>query len=280
MILDSRKGQIYIDYLGGSLLFFLSLIFIVTSSLGTIPQFSEEIERNSVELSAWSLSTQLIENTGFWKDGDSQGSDWHEKTGEPQVIKTVGLASEGGGMDRDKVREVVDMSYNQLKLLLSTSKDFNMEFKEFAFVDTHKSFSKPGSPGVGSFKPPASKSYTNTVEPVHYGSIALNGEEKHFLVVSHNQSYDTAFVSSSWDFTNSTELGLEDETILGFGEKSYRFEGLNSAILTSEGNVLALSRIVGRAGIQPPADAGQVIGVTRFSNMGEKLVKAKMQFWK
>lgn len=281
------KGQIYIDYMGGALLFFISIIFIVTSALGTVPEFSQGIEQNQLELTAWSVSTHLVERSGFWRSGSDSGTDWHRHMdGFLDENISIGLASEQG-LDRAKVNTLLEEPYLKIKRIIGVEKDFNMEVREFAFVDTHKSFTKPsGSPvedylGVPSsqFKPPSTDSYDSSDSEVHYGSISIKSDEKRFLAVSHDGTYDEAYYSDNWNFSNSEGLGLGDSRIIEFDDRSYRFNGRDSGIVASDGKTIGLSRIMGRLGRRPSEQSDNVIEVDRFSNIGENPVKIEMQFW-
>ncbi len=280
------KGQIYIDYMGGALLFFLSIVFIVTSALNTIPQFSQGIGQNRLEITAWSISTQLVEDTGFWKNKSKRSTEWHKHISDPDAlkeIKTIGLESEKDGLSREKIKTLLNSHYSDIKRLLKTDKEFNLQVTEFAFVDTYKSFRKPNSPPeTSAFQAPDNDSYDSADAEIHYGSKSIKGNSKRFLVTSHNGSYDEVYISDDWDFSEAADigpLGITDTQIVKFGDRNYRFEGRSSGIVASEGKVVGLVRVMGRLGRRSPEDADRVTEVNRFSNIRENPIKIEMRFW-
>lgn len=279
-----RQGQISIDYVAGALLFFLSLTFVITGILSTVPQFTDQIENNRLEASAWRLSTALLTTPGHWENTSGGGSDWQQAPADD--IRQVGLATPAGGIARSKLQRADQLSYDRLRQLLEAETHFRMSVREYLQVDTSRSY-RNGTPptSLDGFQPPDSHPvYDDYNGTVNYGSVRINGETQHWLVVQ-NQSMLQAYRSESWDFRSpettagrATYNGSETDRI-AFGPRTYLFDGNDAGIQASGGKLVVLQRPATIIGRRTPAYVDNTVAVTRFTNIEEIPVRVRMEVW-
>ncbi len=272
------KGQISIEYTGGALLFFSSILFVVAGVLGTLPQFTSAIEENSIETQVWASTAVLLSDTGQWASDTRTGPDWHNHL---ENTTQLGLVGQDGDLSRDKIRKIVSMDYKDVKLLLQIDKDFNIEFTEFSIIDTASSFEKndPGGKIGQVITEPTTDSYDDANDTVRYGSITANGAEKRVLVTAHQGTYDTIYISEDWDFTDAIRLGPAGNQILSFDGRRYRLSVPDSGIFASDGKTVVLSRPLGNVGTRTPAAESTVVTARRFGNIGPNPVRIDVEMW-
>ncbi len=251
----------------------------MTSALNTLPQFSQGIETNSLEISAWTTSSTLISTKGYWQNGSRQGTDWHNHLSSPDDIASIGLATAEGDLDREKIRALLNISYQRMKQLLKTENDFMIDFTEFPVVDTSKSFVKGGSPAKAEdFSPPTTSRYEDANSTIHYGAIQIAGDERFFLVTSHG-TYDTVYTSENWNFSDSDPVDTSESVPLEFGRREYLLRPISAGISTSGGEVVALERELGVIGRRPTGAVEEIVNVRRFSNIDEHPVRIDFEVW-
>jgi len=272
------KGQISIEYTGGALLFFSSILFVVAGVLGTLPQFTDAIDENSIETQIWASTALLLSNTGQWESDTQSGPDWHNHV---ENTTQLGLISQDGDLSRDKIRELVSMDYTDAKLLLQTEKDFNIQFTEFSIIETASSFEKddPSGKVADVITEPTRSRYDDANETIRYGSIRANGAQKHVLVTAHQGNYDTVYISEDWDFTDATVFGPTGNQILSFDGRRYRLSVPDSGIFASDGTTVVLTRPLGNVGTRTPAAEATVVTARRFSNIGPNPVRIDVEMW-
>lgn len=67
-----RAGQVNIDYIGGFMLFVVSMIYITSSTIRIIPLYQDKIDNDNSHLEAWIISERLmsyLENENYVIDG-------------------------------------------------------------------------------------------------------------------------------------------------------------------------------------------------------------------
>ncbi|MDY6777727.1 MAG: hypothetical protein SVU32_03615 [Candidatus Nanohaloarchaea archaeon] len=288
------KGQLSIDYTSGALLFFVSMIFVVSGALSIVPEFQSIASTNSMEVSGWSISTMLLNEPGHWRSAQGGGLDWHTQIDSPGRITAIGLASPEGDLSREKIRALATLSrtdYTYLKTeLLATEKDFNIVFHEFATVDTGRTFTKqedarttdPPAAFQNQFTPPFEPTSYDEADPtVHYGSIRINGEAKYFLVTSQAGLYSQVYYSDSWNFSDATNLSIpqNSRSILMFNGRRYELAAGDAGVLMGDGQIVVMERVIARLGQQPPEAQQRVTHITRYANIDERMVKMEMDIW-
>lgn len=82
-----EKGQIAVDFLLGISLFLIALTFTVQFIPGMF--ISGSAGESSLDYTAYRTATVLVEDTGWWGNSTSSGTDWEE---HPVSIMRIGLA--------------------------------------------------------------------------------------------------------------------------------------------------------------------------------------------
>lgn len=270
-----RDGQISIDYLAGALIFFGSLLLLVSNVMTTLPQFADSQARDEMELSAWSISEVLMNDEGRWSDNGTTGTDWQNHVDETDVL---GLRGTDGTLSSTKIEALTGLSHASLTGVLGTDKNVNIEFRQVVDVDLHSTFSQGGAPSYitePSYDPDAA-------DTVHYGAKRLAGDELHFLLTQEDHvGWDNVLrVSRDWDFTNqNTETyNLTSTSFVPVGTQTFTAAAGHTQI--SDGNLLVLSRSFGRAGAVSPASIGNVVTVQRYGVMDGDVMEVTLRIWR
>ncbi len=82
-----EKGQIAVDFLLGISLFLIALTFTVQFIPGMF--ISGSAEESSLDYTAYRTATVLVEDTGWWGNSTSSGTNWED---HPNNIMRIGLA--------------------------------------------------------------------------------------------------------------------------------------------------------------------------------------------
>lgn len=267
-----RKGQISIDYAGGALVFFVSLIFVVTGMLGTIPQFSEAVTADRLETIGWSLSTQLLEQPGYWQDGSQNRTDW-QNAPDPSMIQSLGLAAPNSGISSAKVDVMQDMNYTTIKNIVNINDDFTLDLTAYMVVTTTRTFEKGSSPWAldGDF------AWEGNSDQAWYGATMENGVSQYFMI-DRDPEY-TIYASSTRDFADYTTVAPGEAKIRDFGDQSYILEHSTSGVAQAEGRQLVLERQLGRIGERTPPEEAQTVNIVRYSHIDQNPVRIQMEVW-
>lgn len=276
------KGQISIDYAAGALLFFLALVFIITGILSTVPQYSENIDENRLEMTAWKLTTAMLNTPGYWQNSTRGGTDWSRAASED--VRQVGFTAQEGDLSRAKLQKALRMDYSDIRDRLDTETHFRFDVREFAQVDTSRSYEHDDPPShLPGFAVPAAGDYQEFNGTVQYGSSEINGEVMRWLVTQ-NETFVRVYWSNSWDFSTAGPYSSDSTQRLNFGEgsgddRTYIFDGGDAGVMESDGELIVLQRPVGYYGRRMPAFVQDSVTVTRFSNIGSSPVRLEMEVW-
>lgn len=276
------KGQISIDYAAGALLFFVSLIFIITGILSTVPQYSEDIDENRLEMEAWKLTTAMLTTPGYWRNSSRGGTDWAHADADD--IRQIGFSTEEGDLSRAKLQRALRLGYTGLRDRLNTEAHFRMSVREFVQVDTSRNYPYGDPPDhLPDFQVPTATDYQRFNDTVHYGSSDVNGEVMRWLVTQ-NATFARVYWSSSWDFSGAQSHSTNATERIVFGEdtgegRTYIFDGGDAGVTTSDGEIVVLQRPIGRYGRRMPAFVQDSVTVTRFSNIDAAPVRLEMEVW-
>lgn len=263
------KGQISIDYIGGAVIFFVSVLFIVTGVLNTVPEYSENVLKNRLEVRGWSLSTVLLSTPGYWEGEDDSGTEW---TSHTEDLKSVGLAENSeDSVSREKVVALDKVSYTRLKNIFGTSFDFNIDFTEYMVVKTESEDVSEMDVTV----PPG--------ETYHFGSRKVDGKGFYFLVLGQD-NYNVS-VSEDSDFTDKDDgdidVTINESGVVDFGEemRQYTLDIPSSGVYESDGEMVVFKTSLQRVGRRLPPDPGEVVSIRRFSNVGNSILRMDMRLW-
>lgn len=267
------KGQLSIDYLAGAMIFFGSLVFLVSSMMGSLPQYEQGQVRDEIELSAWSMSEVMLKDEGYWEAGGSSGTDWDDHVGDVEVL---GLRT-NGSLDAEKIEALAGMDHAEITDALDTEKSINVQFREVVDVRTHRTFPRGGSTHLTE---PAYDA--GEAGPVHWGSTEVAGERLYVMLTDGPATdwHNLLRVSRDRDFTNqNTELhNLTETAFIPAGPAT--FEARGTPVQISEGDLVVLSREVGRAGTVPGADVQNIVALERYGVMDGHVVEVTFRVWR
>ncbi len=268
-----RNGQISIDYLAGAMIFFGSMVFLLSNVMADLPVFSQAQETDELTLSAWSMSEVVMNDRGHWENATHSGEDWPDHPGKLAVL---GVAGEDG-LSGEKIDALTDLNQSWIRSGLHTNKKVNIEFREVAEVDTHRSFEQGSSPGFIT-EPPYGD---DTADTVHFGAEELGGEERFFLLMKNTSVgwYSNLSVSTDWDFSSpDTEFhNLNQTQYLPIGARTYVAEAGNTEI--SNGNLLILWRGRGRTGDVPGEEIEDIVSIKRYGVLNGNIVEVTFRVW-
>ena len=104
-VFRKKPGQINIDFIAGFLLFIVSVLYVSTSAIKTIPLFQDKIEDDNNHLELWTLSERLMHN----------------------------IESESYVLDPKKIDGIDAMSYDAIKKLLGVDEKNNFILKVYQY---------------------------------------------------------------------------------------------------------------------------------------------------
>ena len=253
------------------MVFFVSVLFIVTGVLNAIPEFTDQVVQNRLETQAWSLSTVILSTPGYWKNISDDGTSWERKT---EYVRSFGLESEERpGLEREKIQALDSIAYSEMKRILATEFDFSMDFTEYMVVDT----SVPESDIPSEVNIPSE--YDG--QRLNYGSKRVEGEGYYFLVHGFPGDYNVS-ISGTRDFSQpegELNIDIDGSGTVDFGARQYSLDIPNSGVYESEGNMVVLQTSIQRIGRRTPPDPGEVVSIRRFSNIEENVVRMDMRMW-
>jgi hypothetical protein len=272
-----RNGQISIDYIAGALVFFGSIIVLISSVLNVIPQFQNTHAVNELELAGWGLSETMMNDPGYWSNTSGNGTDWH--TASPANVTVIGVqAANRTGISAAKIRALRDMNYRRVQRILGTTRQFTVSFTKILHIDTYRRFNRSGS-SPGFITEP---SYPGgTAETVHYGSKKIDGTPYRFLLADSAGWYNNLWVSEDWDFTDAdtTKYNLTTDQVITLDADAYRIN--IGDVQIGQGNTVILKRRIGRIGTPPTANTGNIIEMKRYgtTKQTDTIIAAVFQVW-
>lgn len=222
------KGQVSIEFLAAFFIYILAVVTVFQFVSGDIPGFDESMRQKSLHMEAKYVSDQVLTQPGYHTVGGG-ASNWEKNSSTRNSVHSFGLASEYLVLDSQKLSGVATVgqssfNYSQFREKVGVDNQYLFNFTWTPIVETHQSFERGDPPSY--ITEPASAVYDSADNEVHYGSITLEGETKHFLVTSRFSNYNTTYVSDSWDFSASPPEGLNDE--IDFGGRSFRITGFQN----------------------------------------------------
>ncbi|MDY6769486.1 MAG: hypothetical protein SVU88_00780 [Candidatus Nanohaloarchaea archaeon] len=265
------SGQISIDYLAGALIFFGSVVFLVSNVMTTLPAFSSAQQTDELTLSAWSISEVMMNDEGYWENATHSGSDWHRHTGDTEV---VGLKA-GETLSRAKINALTGMNSTWLRGVLQTGKKLNIEFREVVDVDTHRTFQQGSAPShITEPSYPA-----NVQQTVHHGAVRLDGQQRYVLLTANENLgwYNRLRISPDPDFSDDDIHNLTETAYIPVGDGTYIAEAGNTEI--SGGDLLILRRGLGRVGDVPDQSVQDIVSVDRYGVVDGNVVEVTVRVW-
>jgi hypothetical protein len=223
------KGQVSIEFLASFFLYILAVVAVFQFVSGDIPGFDQSMREKTLHMEAKYVSDQVLTQPGYHTVGDG-GTNWEKNSSTRNSVHSFGLASEYLVLDSEKLANIATVNqssfnYSHFREKVGVDNQYKINFTWTPIVETPQSFGRGNPPPLITGEPMAG-TYDSADNEVHYGSITLRGETKHFLVTSHFSTYNTTYVSDSWDFSASPPEGLGSEVI--FGGQSFEIKGFQN----------------------------------------------------
>lgn len=270
------KGQISFDYLAGAMVFFSAILFLVSSVTGVLPAMEQSQQVSELEMTGWALSEVLLEDEGFWEQGNVNGTDWHLQN--PAWVQVVGLR-DGRRLSRAKIGALINMSYSRIRSITGTDVAFNIGFIEYATIDTYDTFNRTAGNAPSYINEPAYSGGEAAI--VHYGSARIDGAKRYALLSNEIGWYNKLRLSEDWDFQNANTdtYNLTTPVFVPIAGGTYRIDAAQTD--ASDGKLLVLERSIGRVGAIPAEDVSNIVSIDRYAALGNgNLVHMVINTWK
>lgn len=253
------KGQSTIEFLGTSLMFIALLGTILMVASDTIPLFDDEVQEAQLNMELHDVTNVLLTNPG--RTGSS--TNWEQNPDNTQVL---GLADQVGEVERSKVAALDDdsdsndaINYTEFRDLTGVDNQYRFVFTWYPMVETYKTFTRSNPPEK--ILEPTSTAYSDDGNTVHYGSAMINGRNMKFLVTSHDQVYDTVYISPTWSFRDANpHVRGEVVNIQGQDFTVRQFQNRDE----DPGNMVIFSSRIKDFGA-PQAQASTVVKLNRYA---------------
>lgn len=254
----------------------LGTILMVASD--TIPLFDNEVQEAQLNTELHEVTNTLLTNPGR----TDSSTNWEQTPGNTRVL---GLADNVGEVERSKVAALDDdsssgsvINYTEFRELTGADNQYRFIFTWYPMVETHKTFTRSNSPEK--ILEPTGTEYSDDGNTVHYGSTMINGRNMKFLVTSHDQVYDTVYISRTWSFRDAeprvrgevVDIQGQDFTVQQFQNRE-----------DEPGNLVIFSSQIKDFGA-PQAQASTVIKLNRYAVLkdigsGDFPVKIEVLAW-
>lgn len=269
------------EFLSAALIYLIALGGLLTLGANTLPSLTGDIERSSLNLEARRVSTQLLTEPGHQNFTGNSSWEMNDTTVENTV--SPGIASGFLEVDREKlerlksieVRQQGFLDYSDFKSSTGVEHQYRFRFTWMPIVETPGSFTKGNPPDDPPVQEPGDSSYAAANNEVHYGSAAMKGNHYRFLVVAHDATYDTVYVSRDWDFRSSVAAERGDSfSLYGDNFTVKRFQNRER----EPGAMLVLSSHVKTFGAGIDSDA-TVVKLERFASLEGEPLKTEVWAW-
>jgi hypothetical protein len=272
------KGQSTIEFLGTSLMFIALLGTILVVASDTIPLFDDEVEEAEINAELHDMTNSLLTSPGR----TDTSPNWEQNADNTQVL---GLSESVGEVERSKVGALDDdsssdsiINYTEFRELTGVKNQYRFIFTWYPIVETHKTFTRSNPPDK--ILEPTLTEYSDDGNTVHYGTAMINGRNMKFLVTSHDQVYDTVYISNTWSFRGSQpHVRGEVVDIQGQQFTVQQFQNRES----DPGNLVIFSSQIKDFGA-PQAQSSTVVKLNRYAVLkdiesGDFPVKIEVLAW-
>lgn len=273
----NRKAQINLEFLAAAGFYIIALGTVVTASSNILPQYSQDVDRASLNLEARSLTNQLVSQTGSHSGG---GTDWESNIDTVQNTTSLGLASDFLKLERDKIESLSTvslsgqkMNYSHFKKVTNVENQYRFKFIWLPTVQTNDNFLKEEPPSDPAITQPDDSSYTNADNRIHYGKVNLDGDSYKFLVTAHDGIYDEVYLSDNWNFDSETPYQTNEE----IPSAPFEIQTIQNR-QRKPGSLLVLNQTINTFGASVSSDS-TVSTFQRFGVMEGEPLKIKVWTW-
>ena len=290
--MKSEKAQINIEFIGGSILFFSALVFVISSIFGVLPQYENVNQINDLETTGIIIGKKLINDQGFWGNSTHNGSDWENHPEYEHLNFTnysLGLAKDYHNLDPAKSEAFfngfLSDNYTGVKTrIFHIADDFRVKATEFVPVRTYKTYEK-GNEGDYGIIPPSDSIYTSsdTGSTIHFGNNSFNSREMWFLVAENNGNYPI-YISDDKNFSSSNRTNASIKHLMNISGRTYIHDAKhNNEVSNSERNLLIFRReegyAVGEFGRVPPDIEENYVKHERYVMLNSNPAKIEVTVW-
>lgn len=277
-----RKAQINIEFVGGAIIFFTTLLFIMSSTFSVLPKYGEKSRLNELEITGWTLSKKLINSKGFWDNSTHNGTDWEN---HPSDVVSIGLAESYHDLDPEKTEEFLNnVNYVNAKTnLFKIEKDFRVKITEFIPIETYKTFEWSNGSEYG-IKEPFTSIYNNSNKIIHFGSAEIGSHKLWVLATKNGDKYPLYFKLDSKDFSNCNKTNSSNYFEIKIDGRNYIHDNSRkSEVRGSERSLVMLRREkgsgVGEIGRSPPKVKSEYLRIRRYALMDSRPVEVELIIW-
>lgn len=275
----NHKAQINLEFMAAAGFYILALGAVVTAGSDILPQYSQEVDKSSLNLEARSLTNQLMTEEGFHSNG-SGGNNWEKNTDTIQRTESIGLANDFLELNRSKIQslETVNrngqkMNYSSFKEITGVENQYQFKFVWMPTVQTSESFIRNSPPSSPPIEEPNTGSYSRADNRIHYGEVTLEGISYKFLVAAHDGVYDTAYVGNDWNFQGESPV-QKNQDISSAPFEIYSFQNRER----QPGSILILNQTINTFGANVDSDS-IVTTFQRFGVMEDEPLKIEVWTW-
>ena len=199
------KGQINLEFLSSALVFLLALGALITIGSDILPSFSEQLTVSSTRMEAYTLSSQLIEETGFTESG---GSQWSKTDSRVRNLQRVGLVK-----NQNQSQYISEQKINRLRSIdIGLSGEY-LNYTEFKDITGAKN----------------QYLFNFTWKPILYSSESFIKTPRYEETPNLQAYYELEegsgnVVDSSKNGRSGTNTGAEREKKGAFSSDSFKFE--------------------------------------------------------
>ncbi len=273
-VCSQKHGQINIEFTGGAVLFFITLIFVITSVFAILPKYAETSQKNNLENIGWTLSELIINDPGYWSSGNESGFDWENHL---KYIKTFGLAKDYHQLSENKIAALPSLSYEKVKTILGIDKNFQFNIKEFLIINCIHTFEKHNLESTGLTGEPSDSFYKNADSTVHLGTKLISGRKFYFLIAQKEDNF-MLYISPKSNFSQFSKYNSSKPANITLESQKFMFSE-NNGIKSSKGNIVILNREIIKYGRNMTGLEKQVLVFKRFAELNGSIAKLSLKVW-
>jgi hypothetical protein len=279
------KAQINLEFLAAAIFYLLAVGIIVLNASSFIPDYRDELASASKHTEAYAVTSTMLTEPGSHTYG-SGGSAWDRNSSTQGAITGFGVASGFHELDRHKVLNLTTtgnsgLNYTDFRSVAGVANQYRMRFVLVPVIETPRSFRKDNPPSSPDIETPENDNFSEAADNiVHYGNETLNGQNLRFLVVSHDTTYDTVYISrNDWDFTAPTANRTTGESI-PVGSKprlDFSIDRIQNR-RRDRGAAVFVSSELKDFGANPDTSS-DVVRMNRYAELGGEPVRVEVLVW-
>ncbi len=243
------KGQINLEYINAAFLFILSIGIVIFISLDAIPAFEDQTETSELYYEATALSEKLLNTQGYTTE-DGGTTKWADSADRIEDTVKIGLQDSTGNVSLSKIEALDPVStspgkinYSEFRSATGVSNQYSLDFTLKPVFEAHGSFLRTKPPSDPPVQEPDRDSYDNAGNRIFYGHDTVYGDDYFYLIVPHDNSYDTLYISKSWNFQDSETQRLQTDDRTNLYSRDLGVSYFTNAENTPGNYVLLGSRI-------------------------------------